>query len=286
MNKEQSTLNTRKLFSQADQLVGQKSGLFKAVAGQWFDDFTQSEAWRQRRHHEIKSLEKEQKLKFSEARKRRIENIQERLKDKPSFILQSHEAWQAITTPNPRRHLRIIYLFWLLHRKHIAISSFENYPFKDIWDNPDNPEYEDEAARSAIFDANPENYQIVKESIDEICSQNDNGKAEGTKKIKSWTVKLANEAIQPVIRKYGKKPSVLTARFLEEKTGCPHSTLIKTENWVALKNIKKNYMNEQGKMQRKPVTLSNKTLSIAEQTQDGTVKLHTSHKKKILREAD
>lgn len=109
-----------------------------------------------------------------------------------------------------------------------------------------------------------------------------NGKTEGVKKPKRWTVNLANEAIQPVIRKYGKTPNVLTARFLEKETGCPKSTLIKTKNWDVLQNIKRTFRNKQGKMQQKPVNLSDKTLSIAEQIQDGTVKLHTSHKKKNI----
>lgn len=180
MKNKEETINVATLFLQADNLIRQKYKLFRSE-GEWFDGFTRSEAWRQRRHDEIKSLEK--KLSTGETERsiesiqRSIESIQERLKNEPSFILLAHEAWQAITD-NPKKHLKIIFLFRLLHRKHFEISSFENYPFKDIWDNSSNPEYEDEAARSAIFDANPENYQIVKEALDAICSQNGDPKAD------------------------------------------------------------------------------------------------------------
>ncbi len=109
----------------------------------------------------------------------------------------------------------------------------------------------------------------------------ESGKA-GDKKIKKWNVCLANEAISPIIKKYGKQPDKLTARFLEEQTGCPKSTLTKTRNWDALKRIKRMYKDEQGKMQHRPVKLSDKMLSIAEQTENGTVKLHTSHQKKDI----
>ena len=173
MTNKEDTINVATLFLQADNLIRQKYELFRSE-GQWFDDFTRSKAWRQRRHDEIKSLKK--KLSTGET-KRSIESIQKRLKNEPSFVLLAHEAWQAITD-NPRKHLKIIFLFRLLHRKHFAISSFESYPFKDIWDNPSNPEYEDEVARSAIFDANPENYKIVKEALDAICSQNGDPKAD------------------------------------------------------------------------------------------------------------
>ncbi|MFC1739475.1 hypothetical protein ACFL1G_10565, partial [Planctomycetota bacterium] len=124
----------------------------------------------------------------------------------------------------------------------------------------------------------------VKAELDKLPAETGggtNGKA-GDTKLKRWTVKSANEAIQPVIKKYGKTPNVLTARFLEEETGCPKSTLVRTKNWSVLKTIKKQYRNGQGEMQRRPVNLSEKMLSIAEQTQDGTVKLHTSHKKKNI----
>ena len=104
-------------------------------------------------------------------------------------------------------------------------------------------------------------------------------KANNTKR---WTVKLANEAILPIIVQHGKTPTVVTARFLEEKTGCPKSTLVKTENWKALKNIKKKDREQKAKLQQKPVHLSEKMLSVAEKTERGTVKLHNSHKKKNI----
>ncbi|MCP4614100.1 MAG: hypothetical protein GY845_35885 [Planctomycetes bacterium] len=103
-------------------------------------------------------------------------------------------------------------------------------------------------------------------------------------KKKNWTVALANEAILPIIKKYGKTPLKLTARFLEAETGCPHSTVANTDNWECLKGIKRIYRKQQGKMQRKPVNLSDGMLNIAEQNKDGSIKLHTSHKKKNIEE--
>ena len=101
-------------------------------------------------------------------------------------------------------------------------------------------------------------------------------------RVKKWTVDLANEAILPIIRKHGKTPLKLTVRFLEQKSGCPKSTIAKTPNWSALKEIKRKYRDTQGKMKRKSVNLSYKMLNMLEQLEDGSVKLHTSHKKKNI----
>lgn len=57
MKNKEETINVATLFLQDDNLIRQKYKLFRSE-GEWFDGFTRSEAWRQRRHDEIKSLEK------------------------------------------------------------------------------------------------------------------------------------------------------------------------------------------------------------------------------------
>lgn len=104
---------------------------------------------------------------------------------------------------------------------------------------------------------------------------------EQVSKPKKWTVSLANEAIQPIIVQHARSnPTMLTARFLEEKTGCPRSTLAKTENWKFFQKIKKEFRDGQGKIQQKTVHLSDDILNVAEKKENGTAKLHKSHNKK------
>lgn len=175
-----STSDIRNLFLRADSCIHQTPGLFRETRD-WFDSYTQIDAWRQRQRNIIKQLEKEIDTGLSErGRKRDIEIIRDRMEDSPTFHLLSCEAWATIAPKEREKRfpLKIIYLFWLLHRRLFGVSKYETYPFRDIWDNSSNPEYEDEAARSAIFDANPENYQIVKKALDAICSQNGDPKAD------------------------------------------------------------------------------------------------------------
>lgn len=108
------------------------------------------------------------------------------------------------------------------------------------------------------------------------------GEAGQGNRVKKWTVDLANEAILPIIRKHCKTPLKLTARFLEQKSGCPKSTIAKTPIWSTLKEIKRLFRVEQGKMQHKSMNLSGKMLRTLEKLEDGSVKLHTSHNKKNI----
>jgi hypothetical protein len=170
MKRKFSTSDTRNLFLRADRCIHQTLGLFRETRD-WFDSYTQIDAWRQRQLNIIKQLEKEIDAGLSErGRKRDIKIIRDRMEDSPTFQLLSCEAWATIAPKEREKRypLRIIYLFWLLHRRLFGVSKYETYPFRDIWGNPDKPEYEDEVARSAIFDTNPENYKFVEESLDNI----------------------------------------------------------------------------------------------------------------------
>jgi hypothetical protein len=127
-----------------------------------------------------------------------------------------------------------------------------------------------------------EGYLVEHKKDEEQLSKKIGSKAGDNNRTKRWTVSLANEVILSTIQKYGKQPLKLTARFLEKETSCPKSTIQKTEHWKTLQGIKKEYREKQGKMQQNSAHLSDNMLSVAEEMENGTVKLHTSHKNKNI----
>jgi hypothetical protein len=124
---------------------------------------------------------------------------------------------------------------------------------------------------------------LIESKTQENSRQPTTASSSKTGSIKKWTVKLAEAAILSVIKQYAKNnPLILTLRFLEDKTGCPKSTIHKTDNYKNVLNIKEQYRKTQGKMSHKPKNFSAEMQSITTKNADGTFKIIPSHKKKNI----